>query len=148
MSEYGTEGQHAHMLRDVAFPVNTRRSGKFATLRFMEVDCTPGDRLREARRALKLSAGDVGARLGMSGGNVRHYESGRNVMDMDMAEKFAQIVKRSAQLIINGKMTYKIEIDEEEYSLLMAYRTTPEAQKKLIRGVAEAIKVGSQQVIS
>jgi hypothetical protein len=69
-------------------------------------------------------------------------------MDMDMAEKFAQIVKRSAQLIINGKMTYKIEIDEEEYSLLMAYRTTPEAQKKLIRGVAEAIKVGSQQVIS
>ncbi|ASE39115.1 helix-turn-helix domain-containing protein [Brevundimonas vesicularis] len=50
---------------------------------------TLGDRLRTARKAARLSAKDLGARVGLTDVSVRAHETGQNGVSLDLAKAYA-----------------------------------------------------------
>ncbi|MDO1560397.1 helix-turn-helix domain-containing protein [Brevundimonas sp. 2R-24] len=63
---------------------------------------TPGERLREKRREMGLSAADLAARVGRSEAAVRNQENGTNGIPAGLAVKYAAILGTSVGYLLDG----------------------------------------------
>ena len=64
---------------------------------------TPGDRLRQKRQDLGLSAEDLAARVGRSVSAVRNQENGTNGIPAPLAKKYASALGTTASWILYGE---------------------------------------------
>lgn len=90
-------------------------------------------RLREARRAAKLTQDDVAKQLGMSRAGYGHFEDGARSMTLDDLVKLGQIVGRSPGYLLG----LEIDLTADEDALLAAFRAIDsERQRRLVLDLA------------
>ncbi len=92
-----------------------------------------GVRLRDARRAAKLSQDEVGRRLGLSRAGYGHLEDGTRSMTLDDLVNLARIVAQSPAYLLG----LEGDLTPDEDRLLTAYRSIDsERQRRLIVDLA------------
>lgn len=72
----------------------------------MENGNSVGDRIRECRVGRGLSVSKLAAIMGVSEGNIRHYETGRRKPKLETLEKFAIVLGVSKEYL-TGETNYK-----------------------------------------
>lgn len=64
---------------------------------------TPGERLRAARKAAKLSVEQIAARTGYSPSGIRAIENGQNGLRTEAAQRLAPVVGATAAWLLTGE---------------------------------------------
>lgn len=117
----------------------------------MTESLTTGERLRSRRRALNISAEDLGRRAAMimgrskpiSASAVRNQENGTNGLPMAVAEAYAEVLKTDAQWLLFGDR--ELSPDQEERELWKQAIAHADHEDNLS---IEDITIGSYGIIS
>lgn len=98
----------------------------------------PGTRLRELRKAAKLSQGDLGTRAGMAQETISLYENGHRPIRLDDMRVLARELGCSVADILSDEDNPD-RLDEAERELLEAFRRMPPDGRSFLTASAQAV---------
>lgn len=78
-------------------------------------DTLIGQRIRTARKNKKMSMKELGARVGMSEGNISRYEKGFLSLDISQAKEFAKVLDVSASYLCGWDNNASVEKDIKKW---------------------------------
>lgn len=99
-----------------------------------------GKRLRERRRELGMSQGELALRLGVTAAAVSNYESGQNAVREEVLLKMFQVLDVDPNYLYQDSLTGKsFNCSVEEKSLVMKYRALSTVGRQALHSVADAM---------
>ena len=99
-----------------------------------------GKRLRERRRDLGMSQGELALRLGVTAAAVSNYESGQNAVREEVLLKMFQVLDVDPNYLYQDSLTGKsFNCSVEEKSLVMKYRALSTVGRQALHSVADAM---------
>jgi len=99
-----------------------------------------GQRLRERRKELGISQGELAKALGVSLSAVSNYENGQNAMREDVLLRLFRVLEIEPNYLYQDAFTGKgFTCSVEEEHLVKAYRSLRVSGKQTLRAVADAL---------
>jgi transcriptional regulator with XRE-family HTH domain len=109
-------------------------NGASCSLFFMK----PGNRLRELRRAAKLTQAELAAITGVSQPAISQIENGTRSMDVAWMRTFARALGCAAADLLEREDNPDV-LDEHERLLIERYRQADKAQRETLERVVAAV---------
>ena len=98
-----------------------------------------GQRLRERRKELGISQGELAKALGVSRSAISNYENGQNAMREDVLLRLFRVLEIEPNYLYQDSFTGKgFTCSVEEERLVKAYRSLRTTGRQTLRAVAEA----------
>lgn len=99
-----------------------------------------GQRLRERRKELGISQGELAKALGVSLSAVSNYENGQNAMREDVLLRLFRVLEIEPNYLYQDAFTgQSFTCSVEEENLVKAYRSLRVSGKQTLRAVADAL---------
>ena len=99
-----------------------------------------GQRLRERRKELGISQGELAKALGVSLSAISNYENGQNAMREDVLLRLFRVLEIEPNYLYQDSFTGKgFTCSVEEERLVKAYRSLRTTGRQTLRAVAEAL---------
>jgi DNA-binding Xre family transcriptional regulator len=103
------------------------------------------NRIRERRRAYrtpdgrKLSAGDLGERIGMTGAHVGHLETGKRALTYPHMVAIARVLECAVADLLRPE-DHDVFLSQDERQLIEDYRALEAPNRRAVRGLADNLK--------
>lgn len=98
---------------------------------------TPGKRIRERRKKLKISQQTLAEKLNVNQTQISNYEIDKSVIPSDKLLLLCEILEMKPNYILLGEKEEKWQPKEEEKELLILYSKLSERGKIKLEGIAE-----------
>ena len=104
-----------------------------------------GKRIKQRRKELKMSADELGARLGKDRSTIFRYEKGDiENLPLDILEPIAAALLTTPAFLMgwdskNDDYANRIELSEEERNLILAFRNISDDKKQLVLQMIKAL---------
>ena len=106
-----------------------------------------GQRLRERRKELGISQGELAKALGVSVSAVSNYESGQNAMREEVLLRLFQALDVEPNYLYQDAFSGKsFTCSAEEQALVRTYRGLRSAGRQAIRSLADALPILDQKI--
>ena len=89
-----------------------------------------GQRLKEARRALKMTQEELASAVGISKGAIGNYETEVSSPNEPILIKLMEVLHVDANYLYQDYMSKQDSISEEEYRLISAYRAADDRARE------------------
>lgn len=98
-----------------------------------------GDRLRQARKDNKMTLAQLGKLVGVTGGAVTAWESGRNIPDAVMLAKLAQALNVPLNMLADAPAQDEYKISDEVYQIATIIDSLPDKDRQTLINVLNAL---------
>lgn len=98
-----------------------------------------GDRLRQARKDNKMTLAQLGKLVGVTGGAVTAWESGRNIPDAVMLTKLAAALNVTLNWLAEAPAQEEYTISDEVYQIATIIDSLPDKDRQTMLNVLHAL---------
>lgn len=98
-----------------------------------------GQRIKEARKAKKLTLKELGGLVGVTGGAITAWETGRNSPDAAMIVKLAVALDVTLNWLCEAPASIGADISPDSYSIAKIIERLPEEKRTTLLSVLAAL---------